>query len=47
VRFTVTFNDTLLNEADIIDLLHLGGEQIGLCDRRPKFGRYLVADDPD
>jgi hypothetical protein len=42
VRFEVTFNDTLLNEQDIIALLHLGGEQIGLCDWRPKFGRYVV-----
>jgi hypothetical protein len=47
VRFTVTFNDGLLNQPDIIDLLHLGGEQIGLCERRPKYGRYLVVDNPD
>jgi len=46
VRFQVTFNESLLNQHEIIDLLHLGGEQVGLGDWRPKFGRYIVADDP-
>jgi hypothetical protein len=45
VQCQVTFNDGLLNAQDIIALLHLGGEQIGLCDWRPKFGRYRVVDD--
>lgn len=43
--FTISFNDTLLDEADIRNMLYLGGEQIGLCDWRPKFGRYLLDED--
>jgi hypothetical protein len=38
----VTYNDSLLNESDVLDLLRLGGEQIGLGDWRPKFGRFVV-----
>jgi hypothetical protein len=47
LRFEVTFNDDLLNQHEIIDLLHLGGEQVGLGDWRPKHGRYIVVDDSD
>jgi hypothetical protein len=42
VTFEVTYNDSLLNAADILDLLRLGGESIGLGDWRPKFGRFVV-----
>jgi len=42
LRFEVTFDD-LLNQHDIIDFLHLGGEQIGLGGWQPKFRRYFVA----
>jgi len=42
VSFTVTFNDSLLNPADITDLLAYAGENVGLCEWRPKFGRFTV-----
>jgi hypothetical protein len=38
----VTYNDELVNPADMTDLFTLAGEQIGLGDWRPKFGRFLV-----
>jgi hypothetical protein len=45
LRVQVTYNDTLLNVADIRELLHLGGEHIGLGDWRPKFGRFEVEEE--
>ena len=42
LRFQVTFNDALLNAADIEEFLRLGGEQVGLGDWRPRFGRFEV-----
>jgi len=42
LSFTVTFNDALLNPTDITDLLTYAGENIGLCDWRPKFGRFTL-----
>lgn len=38
----VTFNDELLNESEIHHLFNIGGEQIGLFEWRPKFGRYYL-----
>lgn len=42
-KITVTFNDELLNIQDVNDIVAIGGDIIGLLDRRPKFGRYQVA----
>jgi hypothetical protein len=42
LRFQVTYNDALLNEAEIEEFLRLGGEQVGLGDWRPRFGRFEV-----
>jgi len=42
VSFTVTFNDSLLNPADITNLLSYAGENVGLCEWRPNFGRFIV-----
>ncbi len=38
----ITFDDSLLNPSEVKDILTLCGEQIGLCDWRPKFGRFSV-----
>ena len=38
----VTFNDELLNRAEVLELLRLAGEQVGIGDWRPKFGRFVV-----
>jgi hypothetical protein len=43
---TVTFNDELLNQAEVLDLLRLAGEQVGIGDWRPKFGRFVVEATP-
>jgi hypothetical protein len=35
------FDDGLLNKAQVLELVRITGEQIGLCDWRPKFGRFV------
>ncbi len=38
----VNFDDGMLNPSEVLDILTICGEQIGLCDWRPKFGRFAV-----
>jgi hypothetical protein len=40
--FTVKFIEELLNKRDIMEVAHIAGWQIGLCEWRPKFGRFAV-----
>lgn len=41
-EFEVVFDDGMLNEADIVEIVQTCGDQIGLCDWRPKYGRFVV-----
>lgn len=36
----VVYDDKLLNKQQVIDAVIVTGEQVGLCDWRPKFGRF-------
>lgn len=36
----VSYNDSLLNAADIDRFVKIGGEQVGVLEGRPRFGRY-------
>ena len=40
IRFGVTYIEELLNKRDIIEVATIAGWQIGLCEWRPKFGRF-------
>jgi len=40
LNFTVGFNADIFNEDDVIDLIDTGGQLIGLCDMRPRYGKY-------
>lgn len=40
----LSFLPTLLNSREVIELLQLAGEQIGLGGWRPRFGRFAVAE---
>ena len=42
-EFTVMYDPSLLNEGEIWDMVRLAGEVVGLCDWRPRFGRFSVA----
>lgn len=38
----VWFEETRLNEQEIIEVVNYAGRYIGLCDYRPKYGRFEV-----
>ena len=40
LQFTVTYIEELLNKRDITEVATIAGWQIGLCEWRPKFGRF-------
>lgn len=39
---TLVYDERVLNRQDIIDILRTTGNDVGLCDWRPKFGRFMV-----
>lgn len=42
LKFTVSFLPSVLNRADVEEAIQIAGQIIGLCDHRPKFGRFEV-----
>lgn len=42
LNFTIEFDESILNEKDLIQANHNAGFLIGLGDWRPKFGRFKV-----
>lgn len=38
---TVGYEDTIINPAELKDIVKIAGSVIGLCEWRPKFGRYV------
>lgn len=38
----VVFDDSLLNKSEVIETVSITGSQVGLCDWRPKFGRFVA-----
>lgn len=36
----IQYDDKMLNKTQVIDIIKTTGEQVGLCDWRPKFGRF-------
>lgn len=41
-KITVEFNEKLLDEDSVKRWVEIAGEQVGLCDWRPRFGRFRV-----
>jgi hypothetical protein len=39
---SIDYMPDVVNKSDIMDILYLSGKIIGLCDRRPEFGRFEV-----
>lgn len=42
-RVEVRYDRTRLNERQVVDAMNYAGMYIGLCDYRPKYGRFAVA----
>lgn len=47
ITFTVHYLTDLLDKKDVIEFVNIAGIQCGLCDWRPKFGRFVVEEIPD
>jgi hypothetical protein len=46
LSFEVLYNPSQLNLEEIAGFVRIGGEQIGLGDWRPRFGRYVMEERP-
>lgn len=42
ITFSTQYLTDLLNKTDVIEFARIAGIQCGLCDWRPKFGRFVV-----
>lgn len=40
--FSLTFNPAVLNGSVLLEILRISGEQVGVGDWRPRFGRFTV-----
>lgn len=40
VKFTLDYDETVLNKEDVKDFLETGGKMLGYGDYRPRFGRF-------
>lgn len=36
----VVYEDSLLNKSQVVEIMEVSGTQIGLCDWRPRYGRF-------
>jgi hypothetical protein len=43
-RAIIVFNDAVFNKQQIEDLAEAAGSQIGLCEWRPRYGRFAVSE---
>lgn len=41
-QFTIVFNDDVLNQEEVLKALADGGSLVGLCDYRPRFGKFTA-----
>lgn len=41
-EITIDFNEKLVDEADLRRWIEVAGEEVGLMDWRPRFGRFMV-----
>lgn len=42
IEFSVMLDEELMNPAELIQIAHDAGRMIGLCDYRPRFGKFTV-----
>ena len=42
VEFTAQYDENVLNFDDIVDAIEYAGQYVGLCDSRPKYGKFAA-----
>jgi len=40
IDFTLDFDETVIDRQDVIEIIKRAGSQIGICDYRPRYGRF-------
>lgn len=39
---SITYEDSVLDRYGLLEILRIGGSQVGLLEWRPKYGRFMV-----
>lgn len=40
ITFTAAYDENILNFDDVVNAIEYGGQYVGLCDSRPKYGKF-------
>lgn len=42
ISFTATYDENILDFSDLVDAIEYAGQYVGLCDSRPKYGKFVA-----
>ena len=42
LKFTASYDENILNFEDVINAFEYAGQYVGLCDSRPKYGKFAT-----
>ena len=42
ITFTAAYDETILNFDEIVNAIEYAGQYVGLCDSRPKYGKFVA-----
>jgi hypothetical protein len=42
LSITLLFDPEIMNDRDLRQAIEIAGERVGICERRPRYGRFLV-----
>ena len=42
LTFTAAYDENILNFDDVVNAIEYGGQYVGLCDSRPKYGKFTA-----
>lgn len=43
LKFSISYDPSILNESQIVNFVEDAGSVVGMCDYRPRFGRFQIA----
>ena len=42
ISFTAMYDENLMNFKDVVDAIEFAGQYVGMCDSRPKYGKFVA-----
>ena len=42
ISFTAMYDENLMNFKDVVDAIEYAGQYVGMCDSRPKYGKFVA-----